>query len=156
MPITVQVCKRILKMDGSIRFAGVANGFGRIVASEYRKGITPLLTLQESEMSVVASVIRQEMRKVHEAKLGKTLYAVAAYEKVKRATIPMTKGSVLMVSFDILADHESIILHKLLPFLKAHQLLEADIDPYRPLMVSEKVPQGSAQADRGSSKSRRP
>jgi hypothetical protein len=85
-------------------------------------------------MSVVQSVIRMELRKLHEAKLGKTLYSVSAYEKVKRATMPMAKGSVLMISFEILAPHESIILDKILPFLKSHQLLEADISTYRPLM----------------------
>jgi hypothetical protein len=112
----------------------VANPLGRIAAYEYRQGTKPLLTLQESEMSVVQSVIRMELRKLHEAKLGKTLYSVSAYEKVKRATMPMAKGSVLMISFEILAPHESIILDKILPFLKSHQLLEADISTYRPLM----------------------
>ncbi len=134
MPIADEVCKKILEMDDSIRFAGVANPAGRIVAYEYRKGTKPLLTLEESEMSVVHSVIRMELRKLHELKLGKTLYSVSAYEKVKRATIPMTRGSILMISFEVLAQHDSIILDKILPFLKRHQLLEADISAYRPLM----------------------
>lgn len=83
MPIAAEVCKAVVGMDESVRFAGVTSPIGRIVAYEYRKGTTPLLTLQESEMSVVQSVIRMDLRKLHEVKLGKTLYSVSAYEKVE-------------------------------------------------------------------------
>jgi hypothetical protein len=40
-------------------------------------------------------------------------------EKVKRATIPMGDGGILMMSFDVEADHEAIILSKILPMLKS-------------------------------------
>jgi hypothetical protein len=52
-------------------------------------------------------------------KIGKTIYAFALYEKVKRATIPINDNSdyILMVSFDKEAEHETIILNQILPLL---------------------------------------
>jgi hypothetical protein len=42
------------------------------------------------------------------------------YEKIKRATISLDNKeyNILMVSFDAEADHESIILNKIIPFVK--------------------------------------
>lgn len=131
MPIASEVlCREVLKTSDAIRFAGIADRLGKIVAHEYRKDTAPLMTVQESELSVVQSVIRMGLRRLHEAKLGRTLYAVAAYEKVKRATIPLADGSFLMLSFDIPCDHESIILGKVLPLIKGQGIFEADFAPY--------------------------
>ncbi len=94
---------------------------GKLVAAEYRKGIVPLLTKEESELSVTQSILRMGMRSTLEAKLGKTVFAFAIYEKVKRATIPVHDAGkhILMVSFDVGADHERIIMGKILPLLKS-------------------------------------
>lgn len=69
------------------------------------------------------------MRTVHENKLGNVLYAFAAYEKVKRVTIPIRRKTdnermhILMISFDIDTDHAPIITDKVLPLLKELVLL---------------------------------
>lgn len=54
-----------------------------------------------------------------EDSLGSTVYALALYEKVKRATLPLDDGAILLLSFDIEANHEPIILSKILPLLKS-------------------------------------
>jgi hypothetical protein len=114
------LCGEILALDDKIRFAGIATRFGKVVASIYRGGLDPLLTRQESELSVTQSIIRMGTRQTLEQKLGKTIYAFAMYEKIKRATIPMhdADGHILMVSFDIEADHERLILQKILPLVR--------------------------------------
>ncbi|MER3448155.1 MAG: hypothetical protein C4291_15630 [Candidatus Dadabacteria bacterium] len=124
-------------MDEAVRFAGIADNLGKIVAYEYREGLAPLMTIQESEMSVIQSVIRMGLRRMHEEKLGRTLYAVAAYEKVKRATIPLADGSFLMISFDIPSDHESIILRRVLPLIKEKGLFDGDTTRYMPTMEAK-------------------
>lgn len=111
-------------MDGCIRFVGIASIEARILAAEYREGVIPLLTQQESELSVMQSLMRMSIRRTLESKLGKTVYATAVYQKVKRATIPMySEGSkpdaILMVSLEKEAEIDSIILTKVLPYLKA-------------------------------------
>ncbi|MEM2140549.1 hypothetical protein [Nitrososphaera sp.] len=115
-----RLCGEILDLDEGIRFAGIATKFGKVVASIYREGLDPLLTRQESELSVTQSIIRMGTRQTLEQKLGKTVYAFAMYEKVKRATIPMRdpESHILMVSFDNRSDHERLILEKIIPLVR--------------------------------------
>ena len=114
------MCKQIIELDSAIRFVGIPNKFGKQIVVEYRKGLTPLLTDTESELYAVESVMRMNNRKDYESKLGKPIYSFTLYEKIKRTTISLDNKDypVLMVSFDIEADHESIILNKIIPFVK--------------------------------------
>nr|WP_294803871.1 hypothetical protein [uncultured Nitrososphaera sp.] len=114
------LCNKVLEVDQYVRFAGVADRLGRLVASQYRRNVKPLLTKEESELSITQSILRMGTRSTLEDKLGQTVYAFALYERVKRATIPIRdpESHYLMVSFDIEADHEGIILRKMLPLMK--------------------------------------
>ncbi len=111
------LCKQILQLDKTIRFVGIASIEGKLIAQEYREGVQSFLTKEESELSVLQSIIRTGTRKVLEEKVGKTIYAFALYEKVKRASMPLDDSNILMVSFDIEANHEDIILNKILPLV---------------------------------------
>ncbi|MFL6432859.1 MAG: hypothetical protein ACJ71O_03875, partial [Nitrososphaeraceae archaeon] len=116
-----ELCKRIILLDKSIRFAGVADMKGNMVAEAYREGLVPLLTKQETELSALQAIVKMATRRaLEEKKLGKIIYAFALYEKLKRATIPLMNENdcFLLISFELQADHESIILHKILPFVK--------------------------------------
>jgi hypothetical protein len=129
MPLSVnrkeEFCKQILRSDNSIRFAGIANMKGKLVAEAYREGLVPLLTKQETELSALQAIVKMATREsLEEKKLGKTIYASALYEKIKRATIPLRGGEmmsdyILLVSFDLEAEHESVILNKILPLVKS-------------------------------------
>ena len=112
----------ILGVDESIRFVGIATLTGAILAMKYRANLTPLLTQEETASSTKYSVWRVESRRVLEEKLGKTLYVIATYEKVKRATIPMGQEgqSILIISFDIESDADSIIRNKILTIIKPY------------------------------------
>jgi hypothetical protein len=119
------ICKQILGLDKAIRFAGIASIEGKLIAQEYREGLESLLTKEESELSVMQSIIRMGTRKVLEEKIGKTIYAFALYEKVKRATMPLGDNNILMVSFDIEANHEYIILNKILPLIRKEDSIDS-------------------------------
>ena len=114
------LCDQILKIDLSIRFAGIANKMGKSITAAYRKGSDHLLTEDESDLSTIESVLRMLTRGDLQSKTGKPIYSFTLYEKVKRATILLDSDEypVLMVSFDIEGDHESLIKNKLLPLLK--------------------------------------
>lgn len=117
---TQDLCQRIVRLDKSIRFAGVSDRFGKIVAEVYRKGSAPLLSKEEQALSILQAAIRMGTRKTMIPKLGKLSYTFSVYDKVKRATIPMSNQLVLMVSFDREASPESIILNEILPLAKEH------------------------------------
>jgi hypothetical protein len=118
-----EVCRKILSFDGNIRFAGIISLDSTMLAAEYRAGLVSLLTQEETQLSVMQSLMRMSIRKTLEGKLGETVYATAVYRKVKRASIMMYNDgikadAILIVSFDKEADHEAIITEKILPFLE--------------------------------------
>ena len=117
-----EYCQLILEADESIRFVGIATLTGAILAMKYRANLIPLLTQEETASSIKYSVWRVESRRVLEEKLGKTLYVIATYEKIKQATIPVGQEgqSILVISFDIESDAESIIRNKILTIIKPY------------------------------------
>lgn len=115
-----RLCNQILESDSSVRFVGIPNKMGRQIVSNYRNGLTLLLTQQEIEMFAIESVLRMNTRKDFESKLGRPIYSFTLYEKIKRATITLESEEypILMVSFDIQADHDHIIMDKILPIIR--------------------------------------
>jgi hypothetical protein len=115
-------CQLILDLDESIRFVGIATLSGAILATRYRANLIPLLTKEETASSIKDSVWRMESRRDVEGKVGKTLYVIATYEKLKRATIPVGQEgqSILIISFDNKSDPESIIRNKILTVIKPY------------------------------------
>jgi hypothetical protein len=119
------LCTALLKLDSSIRFVGIANKMGRPVAAKFRKGLRPLLNGEELKSYAMKATLRMKTSEDYQSRLGKIIYTYALYEKVKRASIPLDDGhfSLLMVAFDVTANHESIILKKILPRIKQHRLV---------------------------------
>ncbi len=136
-----EFCKDILAKDLSIRFAGVANQMGNLIEAEYREDLKPLMNIQETEHYTMQTVFRASTRETFENKIGKQRYAIAVYEKLIRATIPIiTIGSqddknnkqekqqqqkernsklfYLLVSFDLDSDVISIVEDKVLPLIE--------------------------------------
>lgn len=117
-----EFCQLVLDADESVRFVGIATLNGAILAMKYRANLIPLLTQGETASSIKHSVWRVESRRTLEEKLGKTLYVIATYEKIKRATIPVGQEgqSILIISFDKDSDAESIIRNKILTIIKPY------------------------------------
>lgn len=118
------VCQDIIGLDKTIRFAGIANMRRTIVSAKYRDELVPLLTQEETIESIEHSVSRMSTRRLLEAKLGKTIYSITFYEKVKRAVLPLGKNGdfIHMVSFDKEANHDSIIRNKIMPLISYDQI----------------------------------
>jgi hypothetical protein len=115
-----EICRQVLQLDNAIRFAGVANNMGRLIAYSLQRGLQPLLNEEELRDNIMKSTLRMKTREDYEFKLGDVIYTFALYRRVKRATIPLNNIvglSILTISFDMAADHESIILNKILPTL---------------------------------------
>ena len=97
---------------------------GKQIVSCYRAGLVPLLTPWEIENLAIKSVLRMNTRKDFESKLGKPIYSFTIYQKIKRVTITLENEEypILMASFDIEADHENIIVNKILPMINEEGL----------------------------------
>ena len=119
-----RLCNQILESNSSVRFVGIPNKMGRQIVSSFRNNLTLLLTPKEIEMFAIESVLRMNTRKDFESKLGKPIYSFTLYEKIKRATITLESEEypILMVSFDIQANHDHIIIDKMLPIIRKEGL----------------------------------
>ena len=123
-----EICDQIIELHNYIRFAGFATDAGKIIAYKYRKKVDPLLTSNETQLSFIDSALMMRIREAREPKLGKVICSIVLYEKVTYATILVNSEDypILMVSFDKTnkrTDHESLILHGILP-LPSHYFTE--------------------------------
>ena len=86
----------------------------------------PLMTEAESELSAIEAVIRMNTRREEDfqLKIGKPKYSLTAYNKIKRATLLLDNEDypILMMSLNKEADHEHIILDKVLPIIRKEGL----------------------------------
>ena len=122
-----QICNQILQLDKSIRFAGIANNMGTLIAYKLREGLVPLLNEEDLQNNIMKTVLRMKIREDYESKLGDVIYTFALYKRVKRASIPLDHPdlAVLTVSFDMAANQDNIIMDKILPVLKQGRLTGA-------------------------------
>jgi hypothetical protein len=108
-------CREILANNQSIRFVGIANNLGSLIATVYRKGLVPLMTKEETSQYSIQAVLRAATREDFESKIGRLEYSIGKYEKLIRATVPIifgnseTKRYYLLLSFDSDSDATSII-----------------------------------------------
>ncbi|MFQ5969601.1 MAG: hypothetical protein ACE5J2_03785 [Nitrososphaerales archaeon] len=124
LKVPKQLCKQILGLNKNIRVAAILSKTGKLVMIEYRKGTSHFLVGEEQEVfSKRAAHKEQTLETInklfYEKKLGKIVYTSTLYENVKRVAIPLS-SSMLLLAFDKEANHESIILKKIIPFVKKH------------------------------------
>lgn len=74
-----KLCKDIKNLDKKIKFAGVINERGRLVASEIKNNIH-LVSEKDEEMLFMELALRVRMRKDFEGRLGKVRYSMTVRE----------------------------------------------------------------------------
>ena len=89
---------RVMDSDHNIRHAIVADGEGKTVTVKHRGGVANLLTPSETSDSLKRAASAWKARKSLESKVGKGLYAIAAFENLTRMTFPLGDEHLLFVS----------------------------------------------------------
>jgi hypothetical protein len=107
------LCSTVLSANKNIRFAGVIDETGRLLAGEYRSNIESPLIKQdpESESSFRAGQIAFSAKRQFEPDLGSLNYHLTEYAKAKLVTIALTDKSdrFLCVSMDPAHDCQQVI-----------------------------------------------
>src|SRR6187200_2049668 len=101
--------KDIMNLDQKVRFAAVCDDSGEIKYGGQREGISNLLSPEETKRSNIQALARWSLRNSLSSKIGKGQYAMAAYEKIKRITIPLENDHLLLVTTEVDVDHGRII-----------------------------------------------
>jgi len=91
-----QKCKRLLQED-EIRFAGLINSMGRLVAGGFKPEITPLVDDAERQKMCMELALRVSMRKEFDYSLGPVKYTASRREKAVMISFPIN-SNVLLVS----------------------------------------------------------
>jgi hypothetical protein len=113
----------VLTLDKSIRFCGITNKLGYFIANRFREGLKPLMTIEETERYALYATIRHSTRQPWESKIGKVRYTITRYELLTRVTVPLAKGHLLLLSFDVNSKNiDTIMLDNILPALDKLQL----------------------------------
>jgi len=118
------ICDRIVESNNAIRFAGIVDEHGNVLASSERKGLKPLLDREQTAQYALAAVTRQYTRIRWQSVLGKIDYTCSYYEKVFRVTIPITDNnnhlrSVIFFTLDVSTKNfHSIIMNKVIPIIR--------------------------------------
>lgn len=120
-------CREVINLDSSIRFAGIADEDGKLESIAERSNLIPLLTPEERAQYAITAATRQYTRLRWEYMLGKIQYASSKYDRLIRATIPITDEDnilsyVLLLSFDPeIKNFHQIIMEKIIPFINSNK-----------------------------------
>jgi hypothetical protein len=118
-----QFCKDVVALDPSIRFVGVADEHGLLVSTSERKELKPLLNSEETQQYAITAATRQYTRIRWQNLLGKIDYTCSHYDKLLRATIPLTDKNnhlsyVIIFTFDVeTPNFHEIIMKKIIPLI---------------------------------------
>ena len=94
-----ELCERIKKIDSKVRFAGVVNSKGRLVAGGMVTSKKRLGDRKNDEMLYMELALRVKMRSEFDDDLGKVKFSLSFREKLIVMSFPM-KNDVLFVSMD--------------------------------------------------------
>ncbi|MGC2668353.1 MAG: hypothetical protein WA220_04125, partial [Candidatus Nitrosopolaris sp.] len=114
-------CREIINRHYFIRSAAIADYVGQLMATSYRRRLIPLMTQEDSSRAAAQAAIRAATRNKFKSKIGDLEFSLSRYDKLVRATIPIKNGEkikfLLLLTFDIEAEAESIILNRILPYV---------------------------------------
>ena len=114
-------CREIINRHYFIRSAAIADNVGHYMANAYRRRLIPLMTQEDSLRAAAQAAIRAATRNKFKSKIGDLQFSLSRYEKLVRATIPIKNGEkikfLLLLTFDIEAEADSIILKRILPYV---------------------------------------
>jgi hypothetical protein len=102
-------CAQILESDPKIRFATVYDEWASRFGGGIREGVTNLLSNHRENELVNLSIMDWKSRKEMSKWLGKTIYTLAEYDKIKRFSFYLGDDNLLLVSAEKDADTNSVV-----------------------------------------------
>ena len=101
------ICTLVQKIDSKIRFVGVINSKGRLVAGGMAASKTRLGDRKRDEMLYMELALRVKMRSEFDVDLGKVKFSMLFREKFIVMSVPI-KNDGLMVSIESKTQFEKI------------------------------------------------
>ena len=91
---------KVLALDRNVRFAAIANMKGELLARMVRSDLQTIMSLDETKKFMGWSAAAWNLRKEHHPKLGKELYNISVFEKLRRATLALDENRIMLIVID--------------------------------------------------------
>ena len=104
-----ELSKQVLDLDPQIRFAGVANSKGEMVAGGQKEGVEKILIGDEVKMSIHYALQKRDLYTNLAYKIGLERSSITEYEVVTMISIPINSNELFMVSTEPRADYLKIV-----------------------------------------------
>lgn len=105
----MELCSKILNLDGNIRWLALIDDIGDISMFKKRKSWKRKLDENELEIAVFLTTTRRDSRRRMEEKFGIELYTITAYQKANWICIPCKKELMLVAMLDNMIDPRSVV-----------------------------------------------
>src|SRR5215472_14241425 len=112
-----KLCDDIFALSSNIRFVGIINRMGKLVAGGMRQGVEPLEDKSDSSKLYLAFALRSEMRKDFDAQFGKTLYSFSERDRIKLASFPLN-DPILRIAMEK-EEHHFTLIENILKMIRA-------------------------------------
>ena len=104
-----ELSKQVLDLDSKVRFAGVANSKGEMIAGGHKDNIEKILVGDEVNMSIHYALQKRDLYTNLAYKLGRERSSITEYDVVTMISVPINSNELFMVSVEPRADYLKII-----------------------------------------------
>jgi len=104
-----ELTKQVLNTYPEVKFAGIVNVKGEIVAGGHKENVKQILEGDEVKMSIHYAIQKRDLYTNLAYKIGHEKSAVTEFEKVIMISIPMNSNELFLVRTDIGVNYSKII-----------------------------------------------
>ena len=108
------LCDNVFSLSPSIRFSGVINKMGGLIAGGMRHGLESLENKDDSLKLFVQFALRSRLRTDYDYVFGRSIYNFTEREKIKLASFPLDDNLILRVSIVKEEKNHAQIIQKIL------------------------------------------
>jgi hypothetical protein len=105
----IELLKQVLNLDPQVRFAGIANSKGEMIAGEHKENVEKILVGDEVNMSIHYALQKRELYTNLAYKIGHERSSITEYEIVTMISIPINSNELFLISTEPRADYLKII-----------------------------------------------
>ena len=94
-----KLCQKVFSLNEDIRYAGVIESTGELVAGGMRKGTDSIVDETDEELFLAQTALRRSMRERFDETMGKARFAYVEREKISILTFYL-KDKMLLVTLE--------------------------------------------------------
>lgn len=104
-----ELSKQVLDLDSKIRFAGVVNSKGEMIAGGQKENVEKILDGENVKMSIHYALQKRDLYTNLAYKIGAEKSSITEYERVTLINIPINSNDLFLISTEPRADYLKIV-----------------------------------------------